>query len=177
MEWWHLTSPSKRKFKMQQSVSKVTCTVFWDRKSVILLVSWNPDKPSTLTATSRRWVSWRPELPVRPDKKKTFLLQHDNTSLIPVWRPCGTLQSLAGLSYQAHHTVWIWHLLTSTCSGRWMMDYVGNIFLTKIPSSQLRERGSPPVVQISTSPAYRLLFITGKNAQPMVPTMWNNSVL
>jgi len=41
-------------------------------------ISLDPDKPSTLTATSQRWLSWRLEFPVRPEKKTTFLLQYDN---------------------------------------------------------------------------------------------------
>jgi hypothetical protein len=35
----------------------------------------------------------------------------------------------------------------------------------------------PPLVQILTSVACRLLLITGKNAKPVVITMWNDSVL
>ena len=37
MECRHVNSPSKRKFKTLPSASKVMCTVFWDRKGVILL--------------------------------------------------------------------------------------------------------------------------------------------
>ena len=37
MEWWYGNSPSKKMFKMQLSAGKVMCTVFWDRKEVILL--------------------------------------------------------------------------------------------------------------------------------------------
>ena len=37
MEWRHVNYPSKKKFKMLLSVCKVMCTVFWDRKGVILL--------------------------------------------------------------------------------------------------------------------------------------------
>ena len=37
MEWRHVNSPSKKKFKTLPSVGKVMCTVFWDRKGVILL--------------------------------------------------------------------------------------------------------------------------------------------
>jgi hypothetical protein len=43
------------------------------------LVSSNRRKPSTLTATSRRWLNWRPESPVMPETRTTFLLKHDNT--------------------------------------------------------------------------------------------------
>ena len=37
MEWRHVNSPSKKKFKTLPSVGKLMCTVFWDRKGVILL--------------------------------------------------------------------------------------------------------------------------------------------
>ena len=37
MEWRHVNSPSKKKFKTLPSAVKVMCTVFWDRKGVILL--------------------------------------------------------------------------------------------------------------------------------------------
>ena len=37
MEWQHVTSPSKKKIKMQPSTSKVMCTILWDRKGMILL--------------------------------------------------------------------------------------------------------------------------------------------
>ena len=37
MEWQHVNSPLKKKFKMLASAGKVMCTVFWERKGVILL--------------------------------------------------------------------------------------------------------------------------------------------
>ena len=37
VEWRHVNSPSKKKFKMLPSAGKMMCTVFWDRKGVILL--------------------------------------------------------------------------------------------------------------------------------------------
>jgi len=37
MEWRHVNTPSKKKFKTLPSAGKVMCTVFWDRKGVILL--------------------------------------------------------------------------------------------------------------------------------------------
>jgi transposase-like protein len=36
MEWQHVNSPSKKKFKMLPSAGKVMCTVFWDRKGMFL---------------------------------------------------------------------------------------------------------------------------------------------
>jgi hypothetical protein len=39
-------------FPIKEKVGKVMCTVFWDRKDTSS--SWNPDKPSPLTATSQR---------------------------------------------------------------------------------------------------------------------------
>ena len=37
IEWRHLTSPSSKKFKSQQSAGKVMMTVFWDSAGVILV--------------------------------------------------------------------------------------------------------------------------------------------
>ena len=54
VEWRHMNSPSKKKFKTLPSAGKVICTVFWDRKRVILLDFLEPGQTSTLTATSRR---------------------------------------------------------------------------------------------------------------------------
>jgi hypothetical protein len=101
---------------------------------------------------------------VRPEKI-TFLLQNDNTRPHTSLKTTRQLQSLAGLSYHTHRTVRIWHLLTSISSGRWKMkmDNAGNIFLMT-PSSQLWESRPPPLAQVFTGTACRLLFIAGKNA-------------
>jgi len=37
MEWRHTSSPTKTKFKQTTSTQKITCTVFWDRKGVLLV--------------------------------------------------------------------------------------------------------------------------------------------
>lgn len=37
MEWRHSTSPKKVKFKQTISARKIKCTVFWDRKGVLLV--------------------------------------------------------------------------------------------------------------------------------------------
>ncbi|GFX26113.1 histone-lysine N-methyltransferase SETMAR [Trichonephila clavipes] len=37
MEWRHSSSPRKVKFKQTISAQKIMCTVFWDRKSVLLV--------------------------------------------------------------------------------------------------------------------------------------------
>ena len=44
MKWRHVKSPSKKKFKTLLSVGKVMCTVFWDRKGVILLDFLKPEQ-------------------------------------------------------------------------------------------------------------------------------------
>jgi hypothetical protein len=42
-------------------------------------ISWDPDKPSALTAAARRWLSWRPEFAESGQRRgQLFLLQHDN---------------------------------------------------------------------------------------------------
>jgi len=78
MEWRHVNSPSKEKFKTQASAGKVMCTVFWDRKGVILLDFLEPGQ----TINSDRYIATLTKLKarisrVRPEKKTTFLLQHD----------------------------------------------------------------------------------------------------
>jgi len=37
MEWRHTSSPTKMKFKQTTSTWKVTCTMFWDRKGVLVV--------------------------------------------------------------------------------------------------------------------------------------------
>lgn len=37
MEWRHTASPRKKKFKQTMSTRKIMCTVFWDRKGVLLI--------------------------------------------------------------------------------------------------------------------------------------------
>jgi len=37
MEWRHTSSPKKTKFKQNTSTRKVMCTMFWDRKGVLLV--------------------------------------------------------------------------------------------------------------------------------------------
>jgi len=79
MEWRHVNSPSKNKFKTLLSAGKVMCTVFWDRKWVILLDFLEPGQ----TINSDRYISTLTKLKarisrVKPEKKTTFLLQHDN---------------------------------------------------------------------------------------------------
>jgi len=44
MEWRHVNSPSKKRFKTLPSAGKVICTVFWDRQGVILLDFLEPEQ-------------------------------------------------------------------------------------------------------------------------------------
>ena len=79
LEWHHSHSPAKKKFKTQTSAGKVMCTVFWDRKGVILLDFLEPGA----TVNSDRYVETLTKLKariarVRPEKRETFCLQHDN---------------------------------------------------------------------------------------------------
>ena len=124
MEWWFVNSPSKRKFKTQPSVRKVMCTLFWDRKDVWpSWISWNPDKPSTLTAALLCWLRWRLKLQERGQRRRQpFSCNMIMPGPKPVWRYWSTLSLLAGLSYHTHHIVWIWYLLTSTYSGQEKID-------------------------------------------------------
>ena len=118
MDWRHVNSPSKKKFKTLPSAGKVICTVFWDRKGVILLDFLEPGQ----TINYDRYIATLTKLKtrisrVRLEKKTTFLLQHNarpHTSLKTV----STLPILGGLSYHTHRIVRIWPLLTSICSVR-----------------------------------------------------------
>lgn len=79
MEWLHANSPSKKKFKTQPSAGKVMCTVFWDRKGVILLDFLEPGQTINydhyvVTLTKLKAGISR----VRPETKTAFLLQHNN---------------------------------------------------------------------------------------------------
>ena len=76
---WVVNSPLKKKFKMQPSVGKVTCTVSWDRKGVIFLDFLEPrhsinSNHCTVTITKLKTPTSR----VRSVKKITFLLQYNN---------------------------------------------------------------------------------------------------
>ena len=53
MEWQHVNSSWKKKFKMLPSVGKVMCIVFWDRKGVILLDFLEPGQ----TIISDRYIA------------------------------------------------------------------------------------------------------------------------
>ena len=80
--WRHVNSPSKKKFKMLPSAGKVMCTVFWDRKGVILLDFVEPGQ----TINSDHYIATLTKLKarisgVRPEKKISFLVQHDNARL------------------------------------------------------------------------------------------------
>ena len=74
-----MNCPSKKRFKTLPSVSKVMCTVFWGTKGVILLDFLEPRQ----TINSDRYIAMLTKLKarisrVRPEKKTTFLLQHDS---------------------------------------------------------------------------------------------------
>ena len=74
-------------------------------KGWLFWISWNLDKPSTLTATSWYWLSWRLKLPKLAREGDNFsFTTHD---FIPVWRPWSILLVLAGLSGHTHNIVWI----------------------------------------------------------------------
>jgi len=74
-----MNSPSKKKLKTLTSAGKVICTVFWDRKVVILLdfleTGQNINSDSYIATLTKLKVRISG---VRPEKKTTLLLQHDN---------------------------------------------------------------------------------------------------
>ena len=53
MEWRHVNSPPKKRFKALPSAGKVMCTVIWDRKGVILLDFLEPGQ----TISSDRYIA------------------------------------------------------------------------------------------------------------------------
>ena len=74
-----MNSPLKKKYKTLPSAGKVMSTVFWDRKGVILPDFLEPGQ----TINSDRYIMTLTKLKarisgVRPGKKTTFLLQHNN---------------------------------------------------------------------------------------------------
>ena len=78
MEWWHVNSPLKKKFKTQPSGDKVTWAVFWDRKQVILLDFLEPGQTKSAdchTMMLTKLNAWTSR--VRPEKEVAFLLQHN----------------------------------------------------------------------------------------------------
>ena len=102
MEWRNVNSPSKKKFKTLPSAGNVMCTVVWGRKVVILLDFLEPGQ----TTNSDRYIATlsKPKAltsRVRPQKKATFLLQHDNA------RPHASLKTvehIAILGWTVYHT-------------------------------------------------------------------------
>ena len=79
-KWQHMSFQLKKKLKMYPSAGKVMCTAFWDMKEVILLDFLE----SGQTIKSDHYITMLTKLKaqtfrVRPEKKTTFLLQHENT--------------------------------------------------------------------------------------------------
>jgi histone-lysine N-methyltransferase SETMAR len=79
MEWLHKNSPTKKKFKTAHLAGKVMCTVFWDRKGVILVGFLEQG----LTINAAHYVETLRKLKSRialvwPEKKEHVLLQHNN---------------------------------------------------------------------------------------------------
>ena len=163
----HMQIPRQRKSPQLVKWCALPCGI---GKSWSLWISWILNKPPPLTTTSQHRVSWRFELPVRPEKNTAFLLKHDNARLH------------ASLKIMEHTVNLGWNILPQSLYSLvlapsdfhlcwWKMDCVGNIFLATMPSWQLWNSGSPPLMQIfmntkcSRSTECSLLFITGDNAQ------------
>lgn len=133
MEWQDVNSPSKKKSKMQASVGKVVCTVFWDRKEAIFL-DFLKHGQTINTDIYIVILRWRLELPEKfklwtCKRRQPFSCNMAMPGPIPVWRLWSTLKVLPGLFYHTHCVVWILCLLTSICSGWWMMNCMDKIFL------------------------------------------------
>jgi hypothetical protein len=144
--------------KTQPPVGKVMCTVFGIGKAWSSWISWNPNKPPTLTKPKARISR------IRPEKKTTFLLQHDNAkhhTSLKIMRHVAKFSwtVLPYPPYSPDLVTSVFHLFGLVKDG-----LCSNIFLTVTPSSQLWESRSPLLVQIFMSAACRLLLISGKNA-------------
>lgn len=110
-----MNSPSKKKFKIQPSVGRdVHCLL--KGKGMILLDFLEPEE----TINSDHYITTLAKLKaynskVKPEKKTTFFLQHNNARLYTSLKTMEHAVSLgwtvlAGLTI----TIWIWCLLTST---------------------------------------------------------------
>jgi histone-lysine N-methyltransferase SETMAR len=123
----------------------------------------NPDKKSdcyiaTLTKLRARISR------VRPEKKTTFLMQNDNarphTSLKTVEHTVNLGQTVVPHPlYNPDLVPSDFHLFRPM-----KINCMGNIFLAMMPLYKLLNIGPPPLVQIFTSVACRLLFIAGESA-------------
>ena len=115
------------------SKSKLMCTVCWHKKGEVLLDFPEPRQIIKSDHCTEMLNKKKAQTSRAGPEKATFLLQHDNARLHTSWIPWSALPILTGLSYHTPRIVWIWHHLTSTCSGQWKMDCVGNISLTTMP--------------------------------------------
>ena len=116
LEWQHVNSPPKKKFKTQPSVGKMMYTVFWDGKGVFLLdfldsgqiinSDYQKNTDNMKSRTSR----------VRLEKRTTFLLQNindrphtskdDNLSLLKLWVICTSAAFFYKYNIQALLDCW-----------------------------------------------------------------------
>jgi hypothetical protein len=87
----------------------------WNEERLYQLIHANQRimtrEPSTLTATSRRWLNWRLEFPESGQRRRQpFSCNTLTPGLKPVWRPWRTLQILAGLAHSisAFHRLLLW---------------------------------------------------------------------
>ena len=91
------------------------CTVFRDTKGVILLDFLQPGQTINSDCYIVTLTKLKAQISrVRPEKKTTFLSQHDNV------RPHTSLKTMEHIINVGwtHHIARIWHVLTSIGSGR-----------------------------------------------------------
>jgi len=108
--------PHRRKSSKYSPQWVEMCTVFWKGKGMILLDFLEPEE----TINSDHYITTLAKLKaynskVKPEKKTTFFLQHNNARLYTSLKTMEHAVSLgwtvlAGLTI----TIWIWCLLTST---------------------------------------------------------------
>jgi len=102
---WQPVNPSQKKsFKAQPSVGKVMCTVYWDRKRVILL-GFLESRQTINSVTSQCWLSWI--LQHLEEKRQPFSCNTIMPGPMPEWIPWIMLPILAGVSYDIDSIIWI----------------------------------------------------------------------
>ena len=152
MEWCHMNSPSKKKFKMQSSVRTVMCTIFGDRKEMILEPGQTINSDCYVVTLTKLTA---PTSRVRPEKMTAFLLQHNtrsHTSLKTV--PVLADQPTTPTVQSRFEVFWL----------PFVQEYglYGQHFPRSDATTAAWNSELPQLVQMFTSIACRLLFMTDK---------------
>ena len=108
LEWQHMNSSSKKRFRMRPSVGTVH-SVFGDRREVVLQGFLEPGQAINsegCVTVLTKLKSGTSELGQR--RKQTFSCYTVTPGPTPVWRLWSTLPILSGLLYYTHHIDCTW---------------------------------------------------------------------